>query len=58
MMDSVWVECMTKEGQVLNILKMDASTTSNSFLGWWKKGETRTFSVTDRGPRTVELLKY
>ena len=24
-------------------------------LGWWKKGETRTFSVTDRGPRTVEL---
>ena len=20
-------------------------------LGWWKKGETRTFSVTDRGPR-------
>ena len=24
-------------------------------LGFWKKGETRTFSVTDRGPRTVEL---
>ena len=24
-------------------------------LGWWKKGETRTFSFTDRGPRTVEL---
>ena len=24
-------------------------------LGWWKKGETRTFSVTDRGARTVEL---
>ena len=24
-------------------------------LGFWKKGETRTFSVTDRGARTVEL---
>ncbi len=24
-------------------------------LGFWKKGETRTFSVTDRGSRTVEL---
>ena len=24
-------------------------------LGLWKKGETRTFSVTDRGARTVEL---
>ena len=24
-------------------------------LGLWKKGETRTFSVTDRGSRTVEL---
>jgi hypothetical protein len=24
-------------------------------LGFWKKDETRTFSVTDRGPRTVEL---
>ena len=24
-------------------------------LGFWKKDETRSFSVTDRGPRTVEL---
>ena len=27
----------------------------DAFIAYPKKGETRTFSVTDRGPRTVEL---
>jgi hypothetical protein len=42
---------MIKEDQELKYIKNGCKFP----LGFWKKGETRTFSVTDRGARTVEL---